>query len=325
MNVLVTGGAGYIGSHTAIELARQGHTPIVFDNLIYGHREFVKWGPFVEGNISETNLLTKTMEQFKIEAVLHFAAYAYVGESVQEPIKYYENNVLGTLSILNAMKAAKVSRIIFSSTCATYGIPESLPIEETTAQNPINPYGASKLMVEEILEEFVKAHQFTATALRYFNAAGCDADGEVGESHDPETHLIPLALKAASDENFRLKIFGLDYPTEDGSCVRDYIHVTDLASAHVLALEKMEAGTFKAYNLGTGKGFSVKEIVNSVESITGNKVKADYADRRAGDPPVLMATGNLAKKELGWSPSHSSIENIIKTANRWHLKSKGIN
>ena len=322
MRVLVTGGAGYIGSHTAKELSKQGHVPIVIDNLVCGHRAAVKWGPFCDGDILDTEKIIHVLKNEKIEAVLHFAAFAIVSESTRNPIKYYENNVMGTLSLLEAMRKTGVKKIIFSSTCATYGVAgnSAALISESHSQNPVNPYGRSKLMVEIILKDYVRAHQFSATALRYFNAAGADRDGEVGEKHDPETHLIPLAIEAAHNQEKVLTIFGDDYETADGTCVRDYIHVSDLARAHVRALENLKPQTVSFYNLGTGHGFSVKEVIERTAKITGKKLNTKMGERRPGDPPTLVASGEKARRELGWAPTESELPHIIETANKWYLR-----
>ncbi|MGZ5279939.1 MAG: UDP-glucose 4-epimerase GalE [Pseudobdellovibrionaceae bacterium] len=320
MKVLVTGGAGYIGSHTCKALAKRGLTPITYDNLERGHRSAIQWGPFYQGDVLETEKLAKILKDENIEAVFHFAALAYVGESVVKPIQYYQNNVLGSVSLIEAMKKADVRKIIFSSTCATYGLPKEIPIRENTKQMPINPYGQSKYMVEQILRDCAAAGDLSVVALRYFNASGADADGDIGETHTPETHLIPLALDVAFGRSKQLTIFGDDYETVDGTCVRDYVHVTDLAEAHVLAFELATAAEFQAYNLGTGQGVSVREIIQSVEKVTKHKVSVEIGKRRAGDPPRLIASGEKAENELGWKPKHSSLENIVVTASRWHEK-----
>ncbi len=321
MRILVTGGAGYVGSHTCKLLASQGHTPVVVDNLVYGHEWAVRWGPFYKIDIFEKEKIIEILKKEKIEAVLHFAAFAYVGESVKNPYKYYYNNVLGTMSLLEAMKESGVSKIVFSSTCATYGEPEVVPIPETCKQSPINPYGHSKLMVETILQDYVRAYGFSAICLRYFNACGADVDFQIGEAHDPETHLIPLALQAVYEDNKQLTIFGTDYATEDGTCIRDYIHVTDLASAHILALSRLQqGGIFEAFNVGTGKGLSVFQIISAIEKISQRKVKKILGSRRQGDPPKLIANGERAFKDLGWSPKFSDVENIVATAHGWYVK-----
>lgn len=322
MKILVTGGAGYIGSHTCKALRASGYEPITIDNLIYGHEWAVQWGPFYNIDIRDTQKLTEILQQEKVAAVVHFAAFAYVGESMREPMKYFENNVLGTISLLSAMRAAQVRNIVFSSTCATYGIPDKTPIEESFAQNPINPYGRTKLMIEHILKDLAEAENFRSVSLRYFNAAGADENLEVGELHEPETHIIPLAIRAAFDSQSPLTIFGTDYPTPDGTCVRDYIHVSDLARAHVLALDsllraKEVSAAWRAYNLGTGRGYSVKEIVSGLESILSRKIHIQLGERRPGDPPVLVAAPGRAEKDLGWQPTSSSLEHILRSAVGW--------
>ncbi len=298
--VLVTGGAGYIGAHACKALAQNGFQPVVFDNLVYGHAHSVKWGPLVEGELSDTARLARTLREHKPIAVMHFAAYAFVGESVADPGKYYANNVGGTLSLLEAMRGAGVDKLVFSSTCATYGVPEDLPIKETTAQNPINPYGRTKLVVEHMLADFARAHGLSYAALRYFNACGADPECEIGEEHDPETHLIPRALMAIAGEIEELRLFGDDYPTPDGTCIRDYIHVTDLAVGHIQALEHLLAGRESvAVNLGTGEGVSVKEIIDAAERVTGKHVPHSIAPRPPGDPPKLLADPTLAPELFG--------------------------
>ena len=323
--VLVTGGAGYIGSHACKALAKAGHVPVVYDNLVYGHRESVRWGPLVEGDIADRLRLDAAIREHRPEAVMHFAAYAYVGESVSDPGKYYRNNVAGSLTLLEAMRDHGIGRLVFSSTCATYGLPEAESMSEDHAQRPINPYGASKLMVERMIADFAAAHGLRATSLRYFNAAGADPDGEIGEDHSPETHLIPLALAAALGSIPQLTIFGDDYGTDDGTCIRDYVHVSDLADAHVLALAALDAGDpgFRAYNLGNGRGYSVREVVQSVERVTGSKVPMIVGPRRAGDPSRLVSAAALAKSELGWAPQHSSIDRMVATAYAWMRKRAG--
>lgn len=322
MKVLVTGGAGYIGSHTCKELALNGIEPVTVDNLIYGHRNAVKWGPFYETDIRNTKKLTDIIRLEKVEAVLHFAAFAYVGESVREPLKYYNNNLSGSISVLQAMQDAEVSHFVFSSTCATYGVPEKTPLTEQTPQNPINPYGTSKLLVEKVLQDHCKASDFKAIALRYFNAAGADPEGEIGERHDPETHLLPLAIRAALNQNDSMQIFGTDYPTPDGTCIRDYIHVKDLAAAHVKALQNLKQSPqpFAAYNLGIGRGYSVQEVLATTEKVIGKKVKSTVSERRPGDPPILLADASLARKELGWTPKLTELSTMIQTAYEWEKK-----
>lgn len=289
---------------------------MVYDNLSRGHAWAVKWGPLIKGHLSETEKLIRTFQEEKIDSVIHFAAYAYVGESVQNPEMYYENNFGGSLSLLKAMQKAGVKKIVFSSTCATYGVPQAPLLTEDHPQEPINPYGRSKLMVEQLLIDCAHAWGLQACALRYFNAAGSDLDGEIGESHDPETHLIPLAIMAALGKIPSLQVFGHDYDTDDGTCVRDYIHVQDLANAHVLALEKLSGRGFEAFNLGTGKGHSVQQIINKVGEVL-KKVPQTSAPRRPGDPPFLVADVTKAKTILGWQAGHSDLESIIKSAAAW--------
>lgn len=318
-SVLVTGGAGYIGSHTCKALHKAGFTPVTFDNLIYGHHEAVKWGPFIEGDLNDRVLLEQVIRKYDINAVVHFAAFAYVGESMQHPDKYFSNNVVNTLNLLDAMKSCGVGNIVFSSTCATYGLPEQIPIDEQHPQKPVNPYGDSKLFIERALKWYEVAYGLKSVALRYFNAAGADAEGEIGEDHTPETHLIPLVLQAAQGMHPHVDIFGTDYPTPDGTAIRDYIHVTDLGDAHVKALEYLLSGSESvALNLGTGDGYSVKEVIAAVESVSGMTVPTRLAPRRPGDPPRLVANAAKANQQLGWQPQHSSLENIVKTAWAWH-------
>jgi UDP-glucose-4-epimerase GalE len=320
MNVLVTGGAGYVGSHAARSLSNAGHDVWVYDNLVFGHRGAVAPGRLIEGDLLDRPKLEATLKARKIDAVMHFAAFAYVGESVTDPGKYYHNNVVGTLSLMDAMRAVGVRRIVFSSTCATYGEPESVPIRETQSQNPINPYGYTKLVIERALSDYAKAYGWGYAALRYFNAAGASADGDLGEDHDPETHLIPLVLQVALGQREHITIFGDKLPTPDGTCIRDYIHVDDLASAHISALERLEPGTEFKCNLGTGQGTSVKEVVDACRRITGHEIPAVIAGPRAGDPPALVADAGLARSELGWTPRFTSIAPIVESAWRWHQK-----
>jgi UDP-arabinose 4-epimerase len=317
-NILVAGGVGYIGSHTCKALARAGYRPVAYDNLSYGHREAVRWGPLVEGDLEDRALLADTLQRHRIGAVMHFAAFAYVGESMRRPGLYFRNNVANTLNLLEAMQAAGVSCLVFSSTCATYGVPERVPIDEANPQAPINPYGESKLMVERMLRWFAEAHGTRYAALRYFNAAGADPEGEIGEDHDPETHLIPLVLDAAMGARPHIEIFGTDYPTPDGTAIRDYIHVQDLAEAHVLALDRLLAGAPPmALNLGTGRGHSVREVIAAVERVTGTRVPRRETARRPGDPAVLVADPRLAQEALGWRPALSDLDRIVFTAFRW--------
>jgi UDP-glucose-4-epimerase GalE len=320
-SILVTGGAGYIGSHACKALAHAGYMPVTLDNLVHGHRAAVRWGPFVRGDIGDGELVRRVLRAHRIQAVLHFAGYAYVGESMSEPAKYFANNASGTVSLLEAMRAEGVRRFVFSSTCATYGTPRRVPIDERHPQLPVNPYGESKLFVEKVLHWFGAAHDLRYAALRYFNAAGADADGEIGENHVPETHLIPLLIEAALGRGPRVSVFGTDYPTRDGTAIRDYIHVTDLANAHVQALKALEAdaASFQV-NLGTGVGHSVREVVRCVEEVGGRSVPLVDALRRAGDPPELVAANTLARELLGFAPRYSSLDNIVATAWRWHTR-----
>jgi UDP-arabinose 4-epimerase len=320
-NVLVAGGAGYIGSHAAKALARAGYRPVTYDNLVYGHREAVRWGPFVEGDIGDRATLMAAFREHEIAAVMHFAAYAYVGESVTAPEKYYDNNIGGTAKLIAACAAHGCSQFVFSSTCATYGIPERLPLTEESTQQPVNPYGYTKLVVERLLKDAETAHGMRHVALRYFNAAGADPDGEIGESHDPETHLIPLVLLAAMGRRPQVKLFGNDYPTPDGTCIRDYVHVADLADAHVAAIEWLAAGKpSEAFNLGNGRGFSVAQVVNVAEKVTSRKVPAEMCARRPGDPPVLVSDSGKATRLLGWTPRFPDLEDQIRHAWTWFEK-----
>lgn len=313
--VIVTGGAGFIGSHTAKLLARRGFQPVVYDNLSTGHRAAVRWGDLVEGDILDTRKLIDALEEYRPVAVVHFAASAYVGESVKEPGKYYRNNVEGTLSLLEACRLSGTPRVIFSSSCATYGIPDHLPIREQDAQCPINPYGRTKLIAEQMLADYAVAYDLRYVSLRYFNACGADLDGELGEAHDPETHLIPRALMAAAGTIHSLEIYGGDYDTPDGTCIRDYIHVVDLARAHVLAVEWLAGGGGNlSANLGTGYGTSVNEILQAISRLTGRAVPFVMRGRRAGDPPVLYADPALAAKKLGFETACSDLDTIIRTA-----------
>lgn len=319
--VLVTGGAGYIGSHTCKILAEAGYEPVTLDNLIYGHRWAVKWGPFVEGDLADATLLRQVIQDYRVEAVVHFAAYAYVGESMQDPGKYFRNNVANTLNLLDAMVTNGIRPIVFSSTCSTYGLPERIPITEDQPQQPLNPYGESKLFVERALRWYGIAHGLRSVALRYFNAAGADPEGEIGEEHDPETHLLPLVIQAALGQRTQVEIFGTDYDTPDGTPVRDYIHVTDLADAHVRALQHlMEGGDNLALNLGTGTGYSVREVIRMVERVAQIPVPAREGQRRPGDPPALVADPSRARQRLEWHPVYSDLRTIVETAWRWHAR-----
>lgn len=319
MNILVTGGAGYIGSHACKALSEAGYTPIVYDSLVYGHSWAVRWGPLEIGDIADRIRLDAVIERYKPMAVLHFAAFAYVGESVQDPGKYYRNNVVGSLTLLEAMRDHRINKFIFSSSCASYGIPKAVPISENHPQNPINPYGMSKLMVEKMLQDFDVAYGLRSISLRYFNAAGADEYGEIGELHTPETHLIPLVLDAAAGKRPIITIYGDDYETPDGTCVRDYIHVTDLAEAHVLALKALLVGAKTSqYNLGNGRGFSVREIVETAEKVTGRAIPFEIGARREGDPAHLVGDATMAKKVLNWSPRYTDLTQIIESAWAWH-------
>lgn len=320
-NILVTGGAGYIGSHVCKALARAGYTPVTYDNFTYGHEWAVKWGPLEKGGICDRNRLDEVLTRYRPQAAMHFAAFAYVGESVSDPAKYYRNNVYGSLSLLEALRDHGINNFVFSSTCATYGVPDQIPIPETQAQRPINPYGASKLMVEQMLCDFEIAHAIKWIALRYFNAAGADPDNEIGEAHDPETHLIPLVLDAASGRRENITVFGADYDTRDGTCIRDYIHVTDLAEAHVLALQALERGApSAAYNLGNGTGYSVSEVVAAARRVTGIDIPTVMSGRRPGDPATLVGDASRARAELGWQPRFFELDQIVGTAWAWHQR-----
>jgi UDP-arabinose 4-epimerase len=319
MRVLITGGAGYIGSHTAKLLAVSGHTPIVFDDFTQGHDWAVKWGPLERGSLADQGRLREVFAAHKVVAVVHFAASALVGESMSQPTKYFRNNTVATLNLLDAMREAGVATIVFSSTCATYGDPVRVPIDETHPQAPVNPYGESKLMVEKILRWYGSAYGLKWIALRYFNAAGADPEREIGEDHDPETHLIPLVIGAALGTRPPVKVFGTDYPTPDGSAVRDYVHVMDLADAHRRALEGLGNGTAsQAINLGTGEGHSVRSVIDTVNRVGGKKVPFEEAPRRAGDPPELVAAPGRARDVLGWSCRYAALEVIVEHAWKWH-------
>jgi len=322
MNVLVTGGAGYIGSHACKALKMAGFNPVSVDNLVYGHEWAVKWGKLHKLNILETEKLADVMKKENISAVMHFAAFAYVGESIREPLKYYDNNVGGTVSLLKAMREAQVKQIVFSSSCATYGVPERLPISESTPQNPINPYGSTKLIAEHLLADLAASGEIRAVALRYFNAAGADVDSEIGEDHNPETHLLPLALEATRPGGKALTIFGGDYNTPDGTCVRDYVHVSDLADAHLRALKYLPKSktAFTAFNLGAQEPVSIKKLIRVIEEVARAKVNVTTGPRRPGDPPALVANCDLASRELGWKAENSRIEKIVESALRWHQK-----
>ncbi len=322
--ILVTGGAGYIGSHTVLALKKAGYGVVILDNLVYGHRDLVEQVLQVELVVGDTNdraLLDRLFTSQQFAAVMHFSAYAYVGESVSDPAKYYRNNVIGTLTLLEAMEAASIKNFVFSSTCATYGVPNEVPIPEDHPQNPINPYGATKLMVERILTDFDVAYGLKSVRFRYFNAAGADPTGSLGEDHNPETHLIPLVLQTALGKRESVAIFGTDYPTNDGTCIRDYIHVSDLADAHVLGLEYLLEGKDSAvFNLGNGNGFSVREVIDTAIKITGKQIQVVECDRRPGDPPALIGSGDKARQILGWEPKYPDLDNILAHAWSWHQK-----
>ncbi len=316
--ILITGGAGYIGSHTNKELWKQGYSTIVLDNLCTGHRRLARWGEFVLGDLKDINQLRLIFSKYPISAVLHFAAHSYVGESVTHPEKYYSNNLANTLNLLSVMKEFQVKYIVFSSTCSTYGEPKQIPITESHSQNPINPYGMSKWMIERMLEDFHKAYKMEYICLRYFNAAGADDDAEIGEIHDPETHLIPLILDVALGKRSQISIFGTDYATPDGTCIRDYIHVTDLAQAHILALKYLlVGGESDCFNLGSEKGYSVKEVIQCVEKITNCSIPSLATARREGDPAQLISSSQKSRQILNWQPKYG-LEKIIQTAWRWH-------
>jgi UDP-glucose 4-epimerase len=317
MRILVTGGAGYIGSHAVRLFLAHGHDVWVYDNLAEGHRAAVPAERLVVGDLNEVPRLDQLLVERRIDTVVHFAAFTYVGESVRDPGKYYRNNLVNTLNLLECLRRHGVWRFVFSSTAATYGAPERVPITEDEPQRPINPYGASKLAVERALADYAAAYGWGYAALRYFNAAGASADGTIGEDHDPETHLIPLVLQAVQGRRPAIEIFGTDYPTPDGTCVRDYIHVDDLAEAHRLALERLEQGKGLCYNLGIGRGYSVREVIRAAEEVTGKKVPVKEGPRRPGDPPVLVASSEKIQRELGWRPQYQDIHGIIETAWRW--------
>jgi UDP-glucose 4-epimerase len=329
-SILVTGGAGYIGSHMVKLLVREGHQVTVFDNLSTGHRDAVTGVDFVEGDLRHRSDAARAFEGRRIDFVMHFAASCYVGESVQEPAKYYINNVIGTLNLLEAMRVTGTQRLVFSSTCSTYGDPVSLPMTEDHPQRPVNPYGMSKLTAERAMADYGRAYGLGTVALRYFNAAGCDPDGELGERHDPETHLIPLILREAlrvrgggKPEDTQLQVFGDDFDTPDGTCIRDYVHIADLCAAHLLALERLMGGKvsgFNAFNLGIGNGYSVKEVIETCRRVTGQGIRFRLAGRRPGDPARLVASAARARAELGWSPKFNELSDIVETAWRWFAR-----
>jgi UDP-arabinose 4-epimerase len=317
--ILLTGGAGFIGSHTAKCLARAGFEPVTLDNLSTGHSWAVKWGPLVPGDIADRGLVRDIISRYRIEAVLHFAAYASVGESMQDPRKYFQNNVASTLNLFDSLLDSSVKSVIFSSSCATYGTPEHTPITERHPQSPINPYGESKLMIEKALRWYGEAYGLSLVCLRYFNAAGADPDGEIGEAHNPETHLIPLTIEAAMRTDRAVEVFGADYATSDGTAVRDYTHVTDLAEAHVLALEYLlNGGASDAFNLGTGRGHSVLDVIDAVARVSGHSVRLSMSPRRPGDPAILVADPSRARAVLGWQAEFTDLEEIVRTAWNWY-------
>ena len=320
--VLVTGGSGYVGSHTVKLLHKAGRPVVVFDDLVEGHREAVSEGvPLVEGSLHDGEKLRATIDEHDVESVIHFAARCYVGESVSEPRKYFRDNVAGSLSLMEALVDRGVRNLVFSSSCAVYGIPDEVPIVEETPRAPINPYGWSKFAVEDMLKAFDAAYDFRYIALRYFNAAGADPEGELGEWHDPETHIIPLALRAALDSDRVLKVFGDDYPTPDGTCIRDYIHVTDLGAAHLLALDRLRNDSNSmVLNLGTGRGFSVRQVIDAANAVSERAIAVEVTPRRPGDPPELVADNSRASRELGWKPSYDDLETIVRHAWTWLKK-----
>lgn len=319
-SILVVGGAGYIGSHMVKALSRAGHKVTTLDNLSSGHRDAVLAGEFIEGDLCDKNLLVQVLSQ-GFDGVMHFASSIQVGESVRRPDLYYQNNVANTINLLNAMVEHGIKRLIFSSTAAIFGMPSYTPIDEKHPKQPINPYGRTKLIVEEVLHDYERAFELRSVCLRYFNAAGADPERELGERHDPETHLIPLVLQVASGRKDSIQIFGDDYATADGTCVRDYIHVSDLCDAHLLALDHLlQGGASQRYNLGNGQGYSVKEIVNMAERVTGQSIKVAISDRRAGDPAALVADATASRETLGWSPKYASLERIIADAWAWETR-----
>ncbi len=318
MRILVIGGAGYIGSHAVRLFLARGHDVWIYDNLSMGHRAAVPAERLIVGDLSETARLDHTLVTHRIEAIVHFAAFAYVGESVLQPAKYYQNNLVNTLNLLDAMRRLRIERIVFSSTCATYGVPEQVPITESEKQKPINPYGNTKLAVEYALADYAAAYNWGFAALRYFNAAGASPTGDIGEDHEPETHLIPLILQAVLGQRPAITVYGDDYPTPDGTCIRDYIHVDDLAEAHLLALENLSPGKHLRYNLGTGRGYSVREVIRLAEEVTGQRVPVQQGPRRAGDPPALVASAEKIRGELGWKPRYTDLRATLETAWNWH-------
>jgi UDP-glucose 4-epimerase len=319
VSVLVTGGAGYVGSHAVKELRANGIPCVVLDNLSRGRRELVLDADLIVGDVADTKLVERILSDYGVQAVMHFAAYAYVGESMQHPARYYQNNVASTIGLLDSLARHGVKLFVFSSTCATYGLPQAIPITEEHAQQPVNPYGASKLMVERILRDFDAAYGMRSVVFRYFNAAGADPDGRIGEMHDPETHLIPLTLDVAIGKRDSVEVYGSDYPTPDGTCIRDYIHVSDLAQAHVLGLRHLQQGAASCvFNLGNGNGFSVREVIETVQTVTGTTINTRTVNRRRGDPHQLVGSSAKAREVLGWSPRFAALDKIVETAWRWH-------
>lgn len=318
MNILVVGGAGYIGSHACRILEKAGHTVWVYDNLSRGHRAAALPGRLIEGDVADGARIRQALTENKIDAVMHFAAFALVGESVAEPAMYYRNNVIAALELLDAMKDCGVKRLVFSSTTATYGEPDIIPIAETTRQEPINPYGFTKLVIERAMADYAHAYGLGYAALRYFNAAGASPDGSIGEDHDPESHIIPIVLQVALGQRPHVTVFGNDYPTPDGTCIRDYIHVDDLGDAHLRALDRLEEGKGICVNLGTGKGYSVRQVIDACRKVTGHPIPEVMGTRRPGDPPELVADASLAKQLLDWTPKYNDIESIVQTAWNWH-------
>lgn len=321
--ILVTGGAGYVGAHTAKMLKQKGYEPIVFDNLVYGHKYAVKWGDFIEGDLNNFYDINNALKTLKPDGIVHCAAYTYVGESVEQPAKYYQNNVVGSLNLFKAMVENNINNLVFSSTCATFGNIEKLPILETTPQKPISPYGTSKLITEMMLADFDRAYGLKHINVRYFNVCGADEQGEIGEDHNPETHLIPLVIDVALGLRENIKVFGSDYNTKDGTCLRDYIHVNDLANAHILSLEYLfKNQKSNDFNLGSQSGYSVLEVIQAVEKVSGIEIPKIMENRRAGDPAVLIADSTKANTELGWKAEYTDIIKIVETAFNWHKKPK---
>jgi UDP-glucose 4-epimerase len=321
VKILVTGGAGYVGSHAVKELIRKGYGVVVYDNLSRGYRWAVKGGDFIEGDLADKESLRQLFSNRRVDAVMHFAAFAYVGESMENPRRYYENNVRNSLNLIEAMLNYEIKTVVFSSTCAVYGLPREIPITESHPVEPVNPYGLSKAMVERVLADYDRAHGLRYVSLRYFNAAGADAEGELGENHQPETHLIPRTLQTALGQQDHLEIYGTDYPTKDGTCIRDYVHVSDLSKAHLLALDWVVENKVSAiFNLGTERGYSVSEVIEEARRVTGRKISTKIGERRQGDPPVLISSSEKARRELGWEPRFSSLSSILETAWEWHRK-----